>query len=474
MSSSTLAETVADRAADRIALLFQLHSNADYIGEPVSILEHSWQAYQVAKKCGAQPKVQVASLLHDVGHMLGMEAGYPIAMDGCGIENHESIGGDFLLSIGCHPYTAWLVANHVNAKRFLVWKDPQYPLTDASRTTLKHQGGPMSDDEAKEFMAVEGYEASITMRSYDEAAKNPNLPKPSINDIKDIVRSHVLETMERGQAILPSSSNERYYDLHSNYRLSTEQLRYYNENGYLVIKGHPMTNNVDLDKMANTLFANPGKEMKMLVHHEKVEVDGTTNESRVQICRVENFCQTVQEWSVISNLAKEICGELFNEEAVLFKDKLNYKMPGGGGFLAHQDATAYKPEEFASLHISVMVAVDPALSDSVGPLQIASGRHKEGVFLNNKGVIDKTVEDSMDFKPLYVERGDICFFSSYAPHRSFSNQSKNSRRLAYLTFNKKSEGDFHDVYYAAKLESFRDGTGGTISINDDFGGKIVK
>eukprot|EP00956_Cyclotella_meneghiniana_P032542 scaffold90022_cov36-Cyclotella_meneghiniana.AAC.1 len=82
MSSSALAETVADRAADRIALLFQLHSDADYIGEPVSILEHSWQAYQVAKKCGAQPKVQVASLLHDVGHMLGMEAGYPIAMDG--------------------------------------------------------------------------------------------------------------------------------------------------------------------------------------------------------------------------------------------------------------------------------------------------------------------------------------------------------------------------------------------------------
>eukprot|EP00956_Cyclotella_meneghiniana_P041019 scaffold212044_cov67-Cyclotella_meneghiniana.AAC.2 len=34
MSSSTLAETVADR-------LFQLHSNADYIGEPVTILEHS-------------------------------------------------------------------------------------------------------------------------------------------------------------------------------------------------------------------------------------------------------------------------------------------------------------------------------------------------------------------------------------------------------------------------------------------------
>eukprot|EP00956_Cyclotella_meneghiniana_P017544 scaffold28760_cov36-Cyclotella_meneghiniana.AAC.3 len=116
MSSSTLAETVADRAANRIALLFQLQSNADYIGEPVSILEHSWQAYQVAEKCDAQRKVQVASLLHNIGHMLGIKAVYPIAMDGCGIEYHKSIGEDFLLSIGCHPYTTWLVANHVNAK----------------------------------------------------------------------------------------------------------------------------------------------------------------------------------------------------------------------------------------------------------------------------------------------------------------------------------------------------------------------
>jgi hypothetical protein len=46
--------------------------------------------------------------------------------------------------------------------------------------------------------------------------------------------------------------------------------------------------------------------------------------------------------------------------------------------------------------------------------------------------------------------------------------------LGYLTYNKLSEGVFHNDYYTAKLESFKDGTGGTISINDDFGGKIVK
>jgi len=481
-------EDTAQWAADRIALLFQLHANADYIGEPVSILEHSWQAYEAAKKDDAPTKVQVASLLHDVGHMLGMEAGYPIGMDGCGIENHEKIGGDFLLSLGCHPYTAWLVSNHVNAKRFLVWKDPNYELSDASRTTLQHQGGPMTDHEAKAFMAVEGYEQALQMRSYDEAAKRINLPKPMITNIKEIVRLHVLENLKSGEVVLTGSSN-RYY------KCSTEQKRFYEENGYLVVKGHPLTSGkrceslmsfvvfaflvlifvrlckgADLDKMATALATNPTKDM--LIHHEEVD-DKTSGETRVQICRVENF-SAAEGWKEIFDLSCEICGELFNEPAILFKDKLNYKLPGGGGFLAHQDATAYKPEEFASTHISVMIAVDPAYSEEVGPLHFAKGRHREGVFSNVKGVINKDVEDSMDFKPLYADPGDIVFFSSYIPHRSNTNRSNKPRRLGYLTYNKLSEGVFHNDYYTAKLESFKDGTGGTISINDDFGGKIVK
>jgi len=225
---------IAEWAASRIALLFKVHADEDYIGEPVSILEHSWQAYDAAKRDDAPSKVQVASLLHDVGHMLGMEAGYPIGMDGCGIENHEKIGGDFLLSLGCHPYTTWLVSNHVNAKRFLVWKDPSYQLSDASRTTLQHQGGPMTDHEAKSFMAVDGYEQSLKMRSYDEAAKKVNLPKPMIGNIKEIVRLHVLETLESGEVVFTASPNHYY-------KCSTEQKRSYEENGYLVVKGHPLT-----------------------------------------------------------------------------------------------------------------------------------------------------------------------------------------------------------------------------------------
>ena len=45
---------------------------------------------------------------------------------------------------------------------------------------------------------------------------------------------------------------------------------------------------------------------------------------------------------------------LLGEEAILFKEKINYKQPGGAGFVAHQDAAAYK---FIKHHIACLLAV---------------------------------------------------------------------------------------------------------------------
>ena len=50
-------------------------------------------------------------------------------------------------------------------------------------------------------------------------------------------------------------------------------------------------------------------------------------------------------------------GQLFGEPACVFKDKVNYKYPGGGGFNPHQDAAAY--HRFGSLHITCLVPIDP-------------------------------------------------------------------------------------------------------------------
>src|SRR5205814_464596 len=52
-------------------------------------------------------------------------------------------------------------------------------------------------------------------------------------------------------------------------------------------------------------------------------------------------------------LLAELCGE----PVLLFKDKINFKLPGGAGFAPHQDAPAYV-DFGVEHHLTVMLPVD--------------------------------------------------------------------------------------------------------------------
>ena len=137
-----LVDQIVTNAERRISSLFGSYGEADYIGEPVSITEHSVQAALLAKAQGESADVQVACLLHDVGHLLGLEAGLPPAMDGCGTEDHEGIGASFLRHLGFPHSVAYLTAQHVAAKRYRCARDSAYysKLSEASqqpRTTAR-------------------------------------------------------------------------------------------------------------------------------------------------------------------------------------------------------------------------------------------------------------------------------------------------------------------------------------------------
>lgn len=58
--------------------------------------------------------------------------------------------------------------------------------------------------------------------------------------------------------------------------------------------------------------------------------------------RIENFCDFHEGWKNLferpeSKLVRAV-SELFGEDAVLWKEKLNFKKPGSSGFAPHQDA----------------------------------------------------------------------------------------------------------------------------------------
>ena len=163
VSSSARAAAV-DASHRRIYSLFHNHGNSDYIGEPMSITEHSVQTALAAKKAGEAVEVQLACLLHDVGHLAGLEAGHAPGMDGCGTEDHEAVGADFLAALGLPDTVSYLARHHVDAKRYLCAVDSEYHarLSDASRTTLKHQGGPMSAAEPRSRALDASWRPAIT------------------------------------------------------------------------------------------------------------------------------------------------------------------------------------------------------------------------------------------------------------------------------------------------------------------------
>ncbi|MEQ1624409.1 MAG: phosphohydrolase, partial [Sediminibacterium sp.] len=69
---------------EMIVSLYGKYGNADYIGEPVSQLEHMCQSAQLAEAEGFSEEVILAAFFHDIGHLC--EHFMPVAfMGGYGV-----------------------------------------------------------------------------------------------------------------------------------------------------------------------------------------------------------------------------------------------------------------------------------------------------------------------------------------------------------------------------------------------------
>lgn len=82
------------------------------------------------------------------------------------------------------------------------------------------------------------------------------------------------------------------------------------------------------------------------------------------INRIENFYPYHAGFRALFD-GETLCGrvsELFGEPAVLFKDKINFKMPGGDGFKPHEDQQAGW-SSYASIFITTLVAIDEATAE---------------------------------------------------------------------------------------------------------------
>ncbi len=184
-----------EKNVDDIINLYKLHGNEDYIGEPVSQIEHMCQCAQLAEENGADEEVVLAAFFHDIGHLC--EFAYPEKkmehMDNAGIVNHEKFGADYLRNFGFSEKIAKLIQSHVDAKRYLTYKFPDYynQLSDASKKTLQFQGGVMTADEALVFEMDDLFQLYILIRKWDDLAKLSNKPIPDLNIYRSMMLTHL-------------------------------------------------------------------------------------------------------------------------------------------------------------------------------------------------------------------------------------------------------------------------------------------
>ena len=151
------------------------------------------QGAMLAEKEQQPPEIVIAMFLHDIGHLLEYDSKKKNKMGDYGIVEHERLGKEFLEEIGIPYPIPDLVCNHVISKRYLVSKDINYynKLSDASKETLKLQGGIMTSEEIKDFEKNPLFEKSLIVRGYDDKSKVPGLNIHSLDYYKTYIRNYL-------------------------------------------------------------------------------------------------------------------------------------------------------------------------------------------------------------------------------------------------------------------------------------------
>jgi len=253
----------------------------------------------------------------------------------------------------------------------------------------------------------------------------------------------------------------------TSYPTTTEHSRKYRDNGFVKLNG--VFNVNDVSYWVDEISRWPKVERKWLVHWEKSDQSPNSK----QFCRAENFVNYHEGMRELADNVGKIVEAILGEPVVLFKEKINYKLPGGSGFSAHLDSPAYL--DFCEHHVSAMIMVDECTPEN-GSLQCSAGvwTRDSGVPLTDSGVLTAEYEASLDWEMVLGMPGDLVLFDGWTPHRSEANYSGVSRRAIFLTYNLASYGNFHAPYYELKHANAQgfDATK-TISFQGDFQGEIV-
>ncbi|KAF5586155.1 epoxidase subunit A [Fusarium subglutinans] len=233
--------------------------------------------------------------------------------------------------------------------------------------------------------------------------------------------------------------------------VTDDQIYFFKKNGYLIVRDLLQPEQVkDLQSWAEEVRNWKPTEDSEFMPYEEVNDKGQN-----VLCRTENFADCHNGFSNLLRSPKllGLLNDLAEEPMLLFKEKINYKLSGSGGFAPHIDAVAYTHIKDVK-HLTILLSVDPSNIRN-GGLEVVDGSHEMNVPINKAtNCIESTWVDSQTWTPVELEAGELLVFTSYLAHRSGANKSSSDRKAIYATYNRACEGDLRQGYYEHRKQEW--------------------
>jgi 2-aminoethylphosphonate dioxygenase len=237
--------------------------------------------------------------------------------------------------------------------------------------------------------------------------------------------------------------------------LTEEQKNEFNDKGFIVIKSFFDKEDMDivsiwLDGLREKL---PGESKEAMYYERSLMTDENL------LVRVEHVLgdHNPEITSLlVSPKAIECLTDLFNESPILFKEKINYKLPGCRPDKLHQDQAAGW-NAYSDFFITMGIVVDANRKDNAALSFMKSGNYEKNLMTEEWQPLteeDPPYQPMDEYVLLEADPGDVIFFDCYVPHGSPANNSTRSRRNIFLTFNRQSDGDMRNRYYTDKWKTY--------------------
>jgi ectoine hydroxylase-related dioxygenase (phytanoyl-CoA dioxygenase family) len=222
--------------------------------------------------------------------------------------------------------------------------------------------------------------------------------------------------------------------------LSGDEVNFYHREGYLVLR--------DLFAPREVAELAADVERVRIAMPELAHPDNMRARFKPHYETHESLFEVFDPISDLSPVARRIAHDerilaalqcLYGEPAELFKEKLIYKPPGALGATLHQDWIAWPG--FPKTFLTVLLAIDP-FTRECGATEVFPRIHQQGYLSPEDGQHHYLELKDLPIEPvpLLLNPGDIAIFGCFAPHRSAPNETSQTRRGYFLSYNARSDG----------------------------------